>query len=139
MPVDDASVDWLISNCVINLSPEKERVFSEIHRVLRADGRFSISDIVAEALPAEIRQHVAAYAACVAGAISEADYVAGLEAVGLVDVEVTERLVYTAEQIRGLVSSDLESFGIDPGLLDAYLDQLEGKVRSAKFTGRRPA
>jgi SAM-dependent methyltransferase len=138
MPVEDASVDWVISNCVINLSPEKERVFSEIHRVLRPGGRFSISDIVTEELPAEIRQHAAAYAACVAGAISEASYVAGLEKAGLVDVEVAERLVYSAAQIRELVGSDLESFGIDPSLLDGYLDQLEGKVWSAKLTGRRP-
>ncbi len=138
MPADDASVDWVISNCVINLSPEKDRVFSEIHRVLRPGGRFSISDIVTEELPQEIREHAAAYAACVAGAISEEAYVAGLEEAGLEDVEVTDRLVYTVEQVRDLVGSDLESFGIDPGLLDSYLGQLEGKVWSAKLTGRRP-
>lgn len=137
MPVDDASVDWLISNCVINLSPEKERVFSEVRRVLRPGGRFSISDIVTDDLPREIREHAAAHAACVAGAISEDAYVAGLEGAGLEEVEVTERLVYTVAQIRDLVGSDLESFGIDPGLLDTYLDQLEGKVWSAKLTGRR--
>lgn len=137
LPVDDASVDWLISNCVINLSPEKERVFAEIHRVLRPGGRFSISDIVTEGLPPAIREHAAAYAACVAGAISERDYVAGLERLGLVDVEVTERVVYTAAQIRDLVGSDLERFGIDPGLLDRYLGELEGQVWSAKFVGRR--
>jgi len=138
MPVEDASVDWVISNCVINLSPEKDRVFSEVHRVLRPGGRFSISDIVTEELPKEIREHAAAYAACVAGAISEEAYVAGLQEAGLVDVEVTERLVYSVEQIKDLVGSDLESFGIDPSVLDGYLGQLDGKVWSAKLTGRRP-
>ncbi|MEO1369470.1 MAG: methyltransferase domain-containing protein, partial [Acidobacteriota bacterium] len=82
LPVDDGSVDWVISNCVINLSPQKATVFGEIARVLAPGGRFSVSDIVAEDLPAEIVGHAAAHAACIAGAISEADYVAGLEAAG---------------------------------------------------------
>lgn len=138
MPVEDASVDWVISNCVINLSPEKSRVFSEIHRVLRPGGRFSISDIVVEELSQEIREHAAAYAACIAGAIPEDAYVAGLRAAGLENVEVTERIVYTAPQIREIVGSDLDTFGIPSDLLDAYLGQLEGKVWSAKVAGRRP-
>ncbi|MCP3963307.1 MAG: arsenite methyltransferase [bacterium] len=137
LPVDDGATDWVISNCVINLSPEKDRVFAEVHRVLAPGGRFSISDIVVEELPAEIRQHAAAYAACVAGAIREEEYVAGLRAAGLEDVEVSERQVYNAEQIRGIVASDLESFGIDPDTLEGYLGALEGKVWSARFEGRR--
>ncbi len=136
LPVADGEADWVISNCVINLSPEKERVFAEIHRVLAPDGRFSISDIVVEELPEAIRNHAAAYAACVAGAIREDEYVAGLRAAGLVDVEVTERQVYSAEQIRGIVASDLESFGLAPDLLDAGLGAVEGKIWSARFSGR---
>jgi arsenite methyltransferase len=139
MPVADASVDWVISNCVINLSPEKKRVFSEIHRVLRPGGHFSISDIVVEDLPPAIRDHAAAYAACVAGAISEEEYVAGLRAAGFDEIEVTERIVYTTQQIRDIVGSDLESFGIDPQLAGIDLGQLEGKVWSAKVRGRRAA
>ena len=137
LPVDDGSADWVISNCVINLSPEKDRVFAEIHRVLAPGGRFSISDIVVEELPDEIRQHAAAYAACVAGAIREDEYVAGLRATGLEDVEVSERQVYSAEQLRSIVASDLESFGIAPDTLESYLGALEGKVWSARFQGRR--
>ncbi len=108
LPVAAGSVDWVISNCVINLSPEKPRVFAEIARVLRPGGRFRISDIVVESLPEWIRGNAAAYAACVAGAIPEREYVAGLERAGLVDVKVESRLVYTAAQIRGLVDHDLK-------------------------------
>ena len=107
LPVAAGSVDWVISNCVINLSPEKPRVFAEIARVLRPGGRFRISDIVVESLPEWIRTNAAAYAACVAGAIPEREYVAGLEAAGLVDVKVESRLVYDAAQIRSLVDHDL--------------------------------
>lgn len=137
LPVEDASADWVISNCVINLSPEKEKVFAEIHRVLAPGGRFSISDIVVEELPAAIREHAAAYAACVAGAIPEADYLAGLRYTGLEEVEVAERQVYGAAEIRDLVASDLESFGLSAEALDGLLDGLEGKIWSARFSGRK--
>ncbi len=138
LPVADESVDLVISNCVINLSPEKQRVFAEIERVLVPGGRFSISDIVVEDLPGWIRENVAAYAACVAGAISEADYGSGLRAAGFEDVEVGEQLVYSAEQIRGLVASDLADLGLDPATLEGAYGQVEGKVWSAKFSGRKP-
>ena len=116
LPVDDASVDWVISNCVINLSPEKDRVFAEIRRVLKPGGRFSISDIVAESMPEHLKRDDKAYAACVSGAIPEADYVDGLRRAGLVDVEVTERVAYDAHQ---------------PGAEDL-------EIASVRVTGRRP-
>lgn len=137
LPVADGEADWVISNCVINLSPEKERVFAEIHRVLAPGGRFSISDIVAEDLPDALRDHAAAYAACIAGAISEDEYVAGLRAAGLEDVEVAERRVYSPSELRGIVGSDLETHGLDPATFDDMLDDLEGKVASLRFVGRR--
>src|SRR5512136_1728441 len=80
MPVQDTSVDWVISNCVINLSPDKPAVFREIGRILRPGGRISISDIVAQDLPVAVRQSRDAWTGCLAGAISEAAYVQGLEA-----------------------------------------------------------
>jgi arsenite methyltransferase len=138
LPVDDASVDWVISNCVINLSPDKPAVFREIARVLRPGGRFSVSDIVVESLPDWVRASSEAYVACVAGAISEAEYVGGLEAAGLVDVAVTDRLVYTAEQIRAIVSQDLGGLGLDCETTRRALAEVEGKVWSARLTGRRP-
>ncbi|MFQ5845128.1 MAG: arsenite methyltransferase [Planctomycetota bacterium] len=139
LPVEDGSVDWVISNCVINLSPEKDRVFREIHRVLKPGGRFSISDIVVEDLPAWVRELAQAHAACIAGAISEQEYAAGLRGAGLTDVAVTERLVYTADQIRDVAQSDLESLGVDAGALGDRFAQLEGRVRSVRLHGRKPA
>lgn len=105
MPVDSDSVDWVISNCVINLSPEKSRVFSEIHRVLRPGGRMMVSDIVADDLPPEIRDDPALYNCCLAGAISESEYRAGLEQAGLVDVDFPERITYDASQIAALLKT----------------------------------
>ncbi|MHC4471900.1 MAG: methyltransferase domain-containing protein [Planctomycetota bacterium] len=137
LPVEDESIDWVISNCVINLSPDKPAVFREIARVLRRGGRFSISDIVAQDLPEALRESAKAYAACIGGAISEAEYVAGLEAAGLREVGVTGRLVYEAEQLKAIVASDLEAFGVEPGLIEAGVVQAAGKVWSAKFTGRK--
>jgi SAM-dependent methyltransferase len=139
LPIADGEADWVISNCVINLSPEKDRVFAEIRRVLAPGGRFSISDIVVEQLPDAIRHHAAAHAACIAGAIREEEYIAGLEAAGLEQVEVSERVVYTAEQIRGLVASDLESFGLSPDVLESGLEAVAGQVWSARFSGRKSA
>jgi SAM-dependent methyltransferase len=116
LPVEDASVDWVISNCVINLSPEKERVFAEIARVLKPGGRFSISDIVAERMPEHLKADDKAYAACVSGAIPEADYLGGLRKAGLVDVEVTERFAYDA------CGTDVEGL----------------EIASVRVTGRKP-
>ncbi len=137
LPVADGTADWVISNCVINLSPEKHRVFEEIERVLKPGGQFSISDIVAEDLPEEIRSHSRAYSACVSGAIREDNYVAGLMAAGLTDIEVSERHVYNAAQIRSFIGSELENLGMAPDVLEDRLASLEGKFWSARFRGRK--
>lgn len=139
LPVDDASADWVISNCVINLSPEKERVFAEIARVLKPGGRFSISDIVAEDLPGAIREHAAAYAACIAGAISESEYLDGLRRAGLAEVEVSDRHVYSAAELRGIVESDLDSFNLPKDTFGDVYKRLEGQVWSARIVGRKGA
>src|SRR3989338_3514032 len=91
LPVDSASVDWVISNCVINLSPEKHRVFSEISRVLRSGGTMSVSDIVAEELPDEIKSNQRLHSSCMAWAISEKEYIAGLQDAGLTEIKVQNR------------------------------------------------
>ncbi len=138
MPVETDSVDWVISNCVINLSPEKERVFAEVKRVLRPGGRFSISDIVAEALPQALLDSASAYAACVAGAISEASYIKGLEDAGLVDVQVTDRFPYGKEEIEAMIQHDFSWAGGDGSAPLAGFDDIAGKVASVRFTGRMP-
>ncbi len=89
LPVEDGEADVVISNCVINLSPDKPQVFREIHRVLKPGGRVSISDIVTSGeLPQTVQENMEAWGACVAGALDRDDYDAGLRAAGFVDVKV---------------------------------------------------
>ncbi|HWU40945.1 MAG TPA: arsenite methyltransferase, partial [Candidatus Acidoferrum sp.] len=139
MPVEDASVDWVISNCVINLSPDKPAVFGEIARILRPGGRISISDIVAQELPEPVRQSRDAWTGCLAGAISEEDYVRGLEAAGLRDVQVTARTVYEAGQLKGLFASTCCGVGEGVESHAAILaEAAAGKIWSARFEGVKP-
>ena len=138
LPVDSNSVDWVISNCVLNLSPDKGAVFSEIARVLRPGGQFSVSDIVVEDLPEELRNHAALRSACIGGAISEGDYVGGLERAGLDQVEVVERLMYDKDQLLCVVSlDDAVAEGLTPEFMEAAAAKAAGKVWSAKITGRK--
>ncbi len=143
LPVESASVDWVISNCVINLSPEKEKVFQEIARVLKPGGQMFISDIVTDAaLPEEILNDRSLYSACVAGAISEGQYLDGLRSAGLVDVEVRGRLVFDAVQILSAVKVAADEFRLDKtwgARSEELAKAVEGKVWSAKVYGRKPA
>jgi len=139
MPVDDASVDWVISNCVINLAPNKQKVFKEVARVLRSGGRVSISDIVlGDDLPDEVVQSVDAMVGCVAGAVKETDYLAAMQAAGLVDVAVTSRLVYSEEQMYGFLAGGGLEWGDGANSLWAkYRDRIVGNVWSARITARK--
>jgi SAM-dependent methyltransferase len=90
IPVEDGSVDVVISNCVINLSPDKPKVFREVYRVLKPGGRIAISDIaLLKELPKKIRESIEAYIGCIAGAITMEEYRKAVEASGLEDVRVT--------------------------------------------------
>ena len=140
LPVESDSVDWVISNCVINLSPEKPRVFAEIARVLKPGGRMLVSDLVAEDLPDFIRQDPALYCSCISGAISESAYLQGLADAGLTDVAVRARLVYDWEQLESLVGSEKNSgcCGTSaPPLPLEKLRQMAGKVASVKVYARK--
>ena len=109
LPVDDASVDVVISNCVLNLVPDKARAFAEIRRVLRPGGRFSVSDIVLRGeLPEQLRGDAVMYAGCVAGALQEDAYLGLLAAAGLADVEVHRRrpIVLPEELVARVLSPD---------------------------------
>jgi len=144
LPVESGSVDWVISNCVINLSPDKAKVFAEISRVLKPGGRMLVSDIVVETLPDRVRANKTLYTACVAGAISEAAYVAGLRAAGLDAIEVRARLVYDAGQIEALYRNELPGAGDALGTssrnaLHDIARKISGKVWSALFHARKPA
>jgi len=137
LPIEDCSVDWVISNCVINLSPEKQRVFAEIARVLKPGAHASISDIVVEDLPDDLRTVQSLYDSCIAGSIDESSYLAGLAAAGLTDVEVTDRLVYERDQIARLLGTELP----EPmrGFADSIADRVAGKVWSARVKAVKPS
>jgi ubiquinone/menaquinone biosynthesis C-methylase UbiE len=110
VPLPDNSVDVIISNCVINLAADKSEVFREARRVLRPGGRFAVSDIVIRGdIDPEIRRSVEAWIGCVAGALSEEDYRAGLEAAGFTDVEIEPTREYTVDDAREF----LDDSGID--------------------------
>ncbi len=147
IPVESGTVDWVISNCVINLSPEKERVFAEIYRVLKQGGQMLVSDIVAEDLPEWLKNSERLYSSCIAGAISETDYIRGLEKAGLENVEIRERAEYGMEDIKAFIKTSaeipLEIFeerGMDRAkTADHYGQVLSGKIFSLQFYARKPA
>jgi ubiquinone/menaquinone biosynthesis C-methylase UbiE len=132
VPLPDASVDAIISNCVINLAPDKDAVFREAFRLLRPGGRLAVSDIVVRGeLPADVLRSVELWTGCMAGALEERDYAARLRAAGFMDVEVEPWRVYSAADARAL----LESGGLDAGRLAA---EVEGRVASAFIRARKP-
>lgn len=110
LPVPSGSVDWVISNCVINLSNDKDKVFAEIFRVLKPGGRMMVSDIVADQLPFWMRRSAILTSACVAGAISESKYLAGLAAAGLQECDVVSRNYYEPSQLAVVVRDSLPRF-----------------------------
>lgn len=91
IPLEAAATDWVISNCVINLAPDKKRVFREIYRILKPGGRILISDMVTENLPPELLYSAEAWCGCIAGAVSEAEYMTAVEAAGFEEVRVVNR------------------------------------------------
>ena len=132
IPLPDNSVDVIISNCVINLSADKNTVLREAFRVLKPGGRFAVSDIVTrgEILP-EIRQNVLAWVGCIAGALDELDYKAKLAQAGFEQVEIEPTRVYRAEDAHELLEGPL------PIKLD--LDQIDGKFFSGFIRAVKPA
>jgi SAM-dependent methyltransferase len=140
-------VDVIISNCVINLSPDKDAVFGEAFRVLRPGGRLSVSDIVIDGdLPAFIRSKLDAWAGCVAGALDERVYLDKIRAAGFEQVEVLSRDTSTVdegdgwEEVQAIVAG--EDFGeVKQKLAEAGLTarDLVSKVASVKVQARKPA
>jgi len=113
LPAADGSVDAVISNCVINLSTEKERVFAEAYRVLKPGGRVMISDLVlSRDLPEELAGSLAAYAGCIAGAVRKDDYIRFLEKAGFRDVEVVQEDGFEVAAAGTILS--IRVFGVKP-------------------------
>jgi arsenite methyltransferase len=132
IPLPDESVDVIISNCVINLSADKDRVLREAFRVLKPGGRFAVSDVVTRGdIPEEIRKNVLLWVGCVAGALDEGEYRAKLAAAGFEAIGIEPTRVYRAE--------DALSFLADQGLdLEVIGPQVEGKFMSAFVRARKP-
>ena len=133
IPLPESSVDVVISNCVINLSGDKDRVLREAFRVLRPGARFAVSDVVVRgSVPAEIRRNVELWVGCVAGALEESEYRTKLAAAGFEDIEIEPTRVYSVADARQLLTAQ----GID---VDAIASHVEGKFASAFIRAKKPA
>ena len=133
IPLPDNTVDVVISNCVINLSGNKDRVLKEAFRVLKPGGRFAVSDVVTRGeIPPEIRRNVLLWVGCVAGALEENEYKGKLAAAGFENIEIEPTRIYRAEDARAF----LKDQGIDA---EAIAPQIDGKFMSGFIRARKPA
>jgi 2-polyprenyl-3-methyl-5-hydroxy-6-metoxy-1,4-benzoquinol methylase len=133
IPLPDNTVDVIISNCVINLSGDKDRVLREAFRVLKPGGRFAVSDVVVRGeVPAAIRQSMELWIGCIAGALSEDDYRGKLAAAGFTGIDVEVTRVYGADDARAFLAAE----GFDA---DAVAREVDGKFVSAFVRATKPA
>ena len=133
IPLPDSSVDVVISNCVINLSADKDRVLREAFRVLRAGGRLAVSDVIVRGqVPDEVRASMLLWVGCIAGALEENDYREKLIAAGFADVDIEPTRTYDIEDARVF----LTEAGI---AVDSIAPQVEGKFLSAFIRATKPA
>ncbi len=132
IPLPDDSVDVTISNCVINLSADKDRVMREAYRVLKPGGRLAVSDVVVTGeMPSAIRKSVELWIGCVAGALRDADYIAKLAAAGFENITIEPTRIYDVEDARQFLAGQ----GID---VDAIAAQVDGKFMSAFVRASKP-
>jgi arsenite methyltransferase len=125
IPLPESAVDVVISNCVINLAADKDRVFQEAFRVLRPGGRFAVSDVVVKGeVPAEIRRNMELWVGCVAGALRDSEYISKLASAGFREISIEPTRVYKLDDARQFLAAQ----GIDA---DSIAPQVEGKFISA--------
>ncbi len=133
IPLPDNSVDVIISNCVINLSADKDKVLREALRVLKPGGRFAVSDVVVRGeVPPEVRKSMELWVGCVAGALEEMDYIKKLAKAGFDAIDVEPTRIYSIEDARQFLTGE----GVD---VDAVAPQVEGKFMSAFVRAKKPA
>jgi len=133
IPLPDNSVDVIISNCVINLSADKDKVFREAFRVLKPGGRLAVSDVVVRGdVPAQVRRSMELWVGCIAGALKDSDYTAKLSGAGFDAIEIEPTRVYSIDDARQFLAGE----GIDA---DAIASQVEGKFMSAFIRAVKPS
>jgi arsenite methyltransferase len=133
IPLPDNSVDVILSNCVINLSGDKDQVLREAFRVLKPGGRFAVSDVVTRGtVPADIRRNMLLWVGCIAGALDDYQYVAKLAKAGFDQIDIEPTRVYDVEDARTFLTGQ----GVD---VDAMAPQVEGKFMSAFIRATKPA
>ena len=135
IPLPDMSVDVIISNCVINLSADKDQVLREAFRVLKPGGRLAVSDIVVEGeLPEALRSNMLAYVGCVAGALERTDYLQRLAAAGFVDASIEPTRRYTFADLQGTACCAEITAGLTPD----QIASADGRVMGAFIRARKP-
>jgi len=133
IPLPDNSVDVIISNCVINLSADKDRVLREAFRVLKPGGRLAVSDVVTRGeVPEAVRQNMLLWVGCIAGALQDSEYAAKLAEAGFDGIGIEPTRVYSIEDARSFLSGQ----GVD---VDAMAPAVEGKFMSAFIRATKPA
>ena len=133
IPLPDNSVDVIISNCVINLSGDKDKVFREASRVLKLGGRFAVSDVVVRGdVPAEVRKSMELWVGCIAGALEETDYLERLAKAGFDSIDIEPTRIYSIEDARQFLTGE--------GLhVDAIAPLVKDKFMSAFVRATKPA
>jgi ubiquinone/menaquinone biosynthesis C-methylase UbiE len=133
IPLPDCSIDVIISNCVINLSADKDKVLREAFRVLKPGGRFAVSDVVTRGeIKPEIRKSILLWVGCIAGALDESEYRANLSAAGFELIEVEPTRIYRAEEAKDILAAE----GLDVNVVAAEVD---GKFMSAFVRAVKPS
>ena len=133
IPLPDNAVDVIISNCVINLSGDKDRVLKEAFRVLKPGGRFAVSDVVVRGeVPAAVRRSMELWVGCIAGALSEDEYRAKLAKAGFAGIDVEVTRVYDVDDAKAFLAGE----GIDA---EAVAKEVDGKIVSAFVRATKPA
>ena len=133
IPLRDSSVDVVISNCVINLSADKDQVLREVFRVLKPGGRFAVSDVVVRGeMPPEIRRNLELWVGCVAGALQDSEYTAKLERAGFSGIDIEPTRIYDIEDARAFLTNQ----GVD---VDIMAPQVAGKLMGAFIRASKPS
>jgi arsenite methyltransferase len=133
IPLPDHSIDVVISNCVINLSGDKDRVLREAFRVLKPGGRFAVSDVVTRGnVPEDVRQNMLLWVGCIAGALEDREYISRLAAAGFDGIDIEPTRIYDIEDARTFLSGQ----GVD---VDTIAPLVEGKFMSAFIRATKPA